>query len=400
MRGDGNANTRVRAVNLAGARLACHRVAVRPEPAPRGFMRRALVILPMVLWGCESALPAPVTVEASAAATASPTASSAADVPLAPLPPELEAPGAQGCSSSTTGHHRLRFRADMPPFLTLAGASATVDLTVAGPAGGAMMRAVHRGFTVHGITAADDLALAPARPMVLGGFIVPAPDARLTWKATVPGTITVGFALEGDLEALPEAHLDASALPCDAVTLDVAPFDPSTAAPHSPQERAALLTAGKAVPISRTPEGAPIARLRVTTADAGIVVIETRGRRSLVRREASQGVVFGWVAASDVKPLPKDGVGEALGGGGFGLVGVGDSSARPRTVRCDRIVPLVAEVAGERRTIGSVAAGAVISLLERKGETFTVQLPDGFEADAAARIGVPGAHVESCPEAR
>ncbi|MFT3765863.1 MAG: hypothetical protein QM820_10135 [Minicystis sp.] len=367
-------------------------------------MRRAVTLLIPLLAACEAALPAPATVVVEPTTTAAPAAGSAAPAvdpaTLVPPPPAIEAPGQQGCLLTASGSIPLRFEPTAPPFVTLTGASATIDLTTAGPGAGAVGRSVHRGFTMQGLVAADDLPIAPAKAMVWAGFLVPMSEARFVWRATAPGTITVSFLPDEAIQILPEAGFTQQALACDAISLDGPSFDARSVTPRSPKEHEALLRAGKTVPLSRTPDGPPVARIRVGNEDAFVTVIEARGRRSLVVREQANTLVFGWVAASDLKPIPKDQIGEALGGGGFGLSGIGEGGGTRSSVRCDRITPLVAEIAGVRRTIGSIAVGAVVQLRERKGDLWPIELPDGFSADPGAQIGVLAAHLTGCADAR
>lgn len=355
--------------------------------------------LALLLAACSPAASPPTTVVVEPTAPAAPAPVTDREPP-APAPPAVEAPGQQGCLLPSSGYHALRFRADGPPFASLGGTSATIDLTTSGPSAGAAARAVRAGFTLQGIVAAEGITVVPARAVVIAGFVVPKPGAALPWKGTLPGTIKVSFALEADVEALPEAGLADLGLPCDAVSLDHAYFDPRTAAPRSPKEKEMLVRAGKVVPLSRTPEGPPVARLRLTGDDLSVTLVLTRGRRALVRREQQSALVFGWVSAADLHAPPADQIGEAYGIGDLGMVGKA-TPASVRTVRCDRDVPLVAEVAGERRTVGSVAAGTALVLLDRTGDLISVKLPDKLaDVEADARLGVLASHVSVCDEKR
>jgi hypothetical protein len=353
-----------------------------------------------LLAGC-SAVPAPPTIVVEQTAPPAPSAApTTAREPLAPAPPVIEAPGQQGCLLPTSASLSLRFRADGPAFATLGGTSATIDLTTAGPAAGAAARAVRAGFTLQGIVSAIDLELGPARALTLGGFLVPLPSARFAWKGTAPGTIQIGFALEAEIEILPEAGLDKASLPCDAVSLDHPSFDTRTAFPRGPKEKEMLVRAGKVVPLSRTPEAPPVARLRFTGDDASVTLVEKRGRHALVRREEPTAILFGWVATADLHVPPADSIGDAYGIGDLGLTGTGAPLAT-RVVHCDRDIPLVAEMAGERRTIGTVAAGTALSLLDRKGDIIAVVLPDKLAAtEPEAHLGVLASHVAGCVERR
>lgn len=364
-------------------------------------MRQLCVAIPILLAACTGGPPPATVVVEAVPAVPPPSAVSSADpAPLAPAPPAIETPGQQGCFLSGTAPAPIRFRADARPFVSLSGASATFDLTTAGPGAGAVVRAVVRGFTVQGLAAANDLPIGPARAFAIGGFVVPGPEARLTWKATAPGSITLGYTPDESIEVLPEARPVGATLPCDAIALEPSGFEARGAAPHGAKEHEALLAAGKRALFARTPEGPPVVKLKVGDSDMVVTVVETRGRRALVRVDLPTSVLFGWLAASDLRPMPKDFVSESFGVGCLGLSGIGPTPTVQKKVQCDDMVALVAEVAGERRTVGSVAAGAMIALLPHQGDLVPVALPMGLTAEEGATVGVLASHVAGCAQAR
>jgi hypothetical protein len=353
-------------------------------------------LLSLLLAGC-SAAPPPPTVVVEVTRPAPSLAPPAPRAALDPTPPALEVPGPAGCFSSVAGHVALRFRPDAPPFASLDDAGATVDFTTAGPAAGASVRAVYRGFTLGGIVAADEIPLVATRAVVLGGFVVPASGARLAWRATALGAITVGFTPDDVIEVLPGAQLDATVLPCAAVTTEgAAPFELGASIPRAPRETRGFVPAGKSLGLSRTPGGPPVARLRAGAEGAEVTVVETRGPHALVRHAGGRQVVFGWVPARDVQP-PTQEINDTFGVGCIGLTGLPAAGRPLRVVHCENLVPLVAEQAGERRTVGSVAAGAALPLGEARDGLVSVVLPAALHAAPDARLGVLATHVAGCP---
>jgi hypothetical protein len=364
-------------------------------------MSRRLAPLPLfaLLAACAAppaAAPVEVVVAPPAIASApAPSASAAADE--APAPPEIEAPGTLGCMLPSSERYALSLRVGGAPFATLAGASSLVDLGTQGPSGGAHARAVSGGFTIHGIVAADALGLGPQRATVIAGFAIPRPSARFTWKGTAQGSITVALALDDDVEALPESHLDAITLACDAVVLGEASFDPDAVRPKSKGEREARIRKEKAIPIATTPGGPAVAKLRVAKdGDDAITVVEQRGRHALIVRDSSRTVIFGWVPASEVLRAAADRTGDMYGYGGLGLSGIGES--RPeRKVVCDRELALVALVMGEKRTVGKIAAGTVLRLGDQVQDVVSVELPENLASpEEGARVGVLASHLAGC----
>jgi hypothetical protein len=321
--------------------------------------------------------------------------------PRPAAPPALEEPGPEACRYTTDDGYDLRFRPDAPPFAHLGGARAAITLSTQGPARGALARATKDGFSLNGVVTSDDLVLHPAHAVVLGGLVVPGPSAALGWKATAPGLVTIAYTPPQEVELLPGAGLDAARVPCASVGLSRARFEPRSAAPRAPKEREGLLGAGKVVPLSREHDAAPVAKLHVPKdGDALVAIVDARRTRSRVRWELDGAVVFGWVPTSAVAPAPTDMIGDMFAIGDIGLSGTAERHVT-RVLRCPRELPLVAEVRGERRTVGSIAAGSPVRLLPSKGDLLSVQLPERLaEASTDARVGVLAPHVVGCAEKR
>jgi hypothetical protein len=360
---------------------------MRPELARHG------AALSLILAGCAPAAAAPATVVVSAPVAPPPVVPVAP--PPAPVPRGLAAPGQEGCRLAAAARFDLRFAPDGPPFASLAGGTATVDLTTSGPRAGAVLRVQREGWSLHGIVAADEITPAPALPAALAGFLVPADTARFTWKGTAPGTITIAFKPDPELKAEPEARLGDTELPCGAVTLDPRHFDASTAAPSEPGERVAELPAGRPVPLSRLPDTPPIARLTLPADDVTVTLLERRGRHARIRRVQAHAVVYGWVPASAVKVVATSDLHDAFSNGDYGLL---PSPPGPeRVVRCRAELALVAEIGGERRAVGAIAAGTRVGLRGARGDLVPVVLPEALaRVPDSALVGVLASHLAGC----
>jgi hypothetical protein len=358
-----------------------------------------LVLLALAGCGAPGASAAVVVLPIASVTPEPPTAPS--PVSPEPTPPPLDVPGEMGCTYPSSGELRLRFRGGARPFAVLAVGSTLVDLSTAGPAAGAYVRRAQEGYTLTGIVAGDEISLGPAHAMVIAGFLVPTPDARFAWQGAAPGKVLITIPVDDDVRVLPEAKLGpAVSLDCDAVSLEGASFDAASAAPRSPRQRQARLRSGKAIPLSRTVGGPPVAELAVRPDDGdSVTLVETRGGRALVVRAGVRAIVFGWIPLTFVDP----GEFETFGRGGLALrpESVGGGSAVREVVRCDHEVPLVAEVDGERRTVGSVAAGTSLRLLERTGAVVPLLFPRTLVVhDPEARLGVLASHVAACEKTR
>lgn len=340
-----------------------------PRRPARHHALVSLLSLSLALGACASAPPAP-TVSLSASAPASAAVSREPEAPASVI-----VPAGQGCVLPTTSRHALRVRADGPWFAITMGAAGTIDLTTGGPAAGAVVRVARAGVSVMGLVPGDEIRLFPSRALVLGGFVVPTTEARLPWKGTSLGEIAVSFAPSG-VELLADASLDTTRLPCSAVTVGVPRFDPLSVLPRSTREADFELRRGAPVPLSRRHDEPPVARLLPDDEPESVTVIKARGSRSLIRRVRGDAVIFGWIPTSALGPAGSIITEHFTHGDGFTM----DPDAEPArgTMRCDRALPIVAVVGGERRTVGAVAPRTELTLLAPRGDLTPFVLPRGL----------------------
>lgn len=310
----------------------------------------------------------------------------------------LEPPSHPGCVLSTSGRHELRFRPDGPPFAYLGGGVASVDFGADGASRGAFVRASHGGFTLRGVIAPADLSISLAHPLALGGFVSPSPARQLTWKHGTSSGLEVAYPRMEDIELLPGAELAAIPVPCGALTLDRASFEPRSAAPEAPGEQTRYLRAGAVVPLSRDERGPPVARIHVPKAgDEPVTLVDTRGPTALIRWERPWEVVFGWVPTARLATT-RALISDSFSNGDIGLIA--SQEAKPLAVkRCPHDLPIIAEIQGQRRTIGNIASGTHVPLLTQRPPLLSVALPSELAAPLSdAKVGVLATHLKGCED--
>lgn len=331
---------------LAPALIAC---AGAPPPAPP----RTTVVT----------LPAPVAAPRPAA-----TPDGGDEGAAASLPPPVTLPEPAGCVLDGPWNPgedavELRLQSGGPVYAELIGvADARLHLAV-GRAGEAGLEIEAGNAWLRARIDREAVALRPARAVAFQGFAVPLESARLGLQSVEPGFVSVV------LPGVPGVEVTRGPLQerlrCEQVTAGQVAFDATAAAGDRGGDKAGLLRLGRPIPLSVEPGGAPVAALRAKDdEDAEVMIVGTSGSRTRVLWWREEALIFGWVPTADLRPKPAPGgeIGEALGGGGLGLSGVGEEKEK---VTCPGELPLVVEVGGQRATVGRTRAGAVIEILER-----------------------------------
>lgn len=214
-------------------------------------------------------------------------------------------------------------------------------------------------LSLSGFVTRDEARVAPARALVLGQVIVPAPGPHLE----VVSVSEAGVHLSPSWITADEARLDPELVidpvPCDALTLDVLPFD--ARAPFGRSIRAAAIPSGRVVPLSAEPGGAPAVHLTAPGVEREVEVVASRGAQSRIVLTMSRGWLVGWVATAALVNQRHQ---------AFGMTGLGNDAAPKlsepiiRAV-CAEDVPLIASGPDGPRVVGVARAGAVIELLDR-----------------------------------
>ncbi len=316
--------------------------------------------------------PAPAPVLPSTSVPASPPAppapAPAAEAPDVPLPERVALGAPVACSfemrqwRGTADITDLSLQPGGPAFARINGGAAKLDLPV-GTASTTLLTIEDGGLTVSGHAPAAAVELRAARPFVLQGFAIPTIFARLGFSEGADGEVTVTYAAPKSIEIV-DAPLRGRR-PCGDVSLEGGQFAAADSVPGKGEEESVhFLAMDRAVPISVEPGGKAAARIRVTEPHFASV-LEKKAGRARVSVTVDTLVLFGWVSTRDLVPA-----GSLAGyGTGSGRAGVRDPerSVLERRV-CDEDVPVVAEVAGARATVGTIRRGTSLEVLERAGD--------------------------------
>lgn len=317
--------------------------------------------------------PAPPTASSLASPITSPTAAaSAAAVPTAPREPaSIALPEPAACVLPTarwrgvTSISDLRFRAGGPVFARVAGAKGELHFPLGPAADGAYLDLVDSGLALRGHLAGADVALHPARGVVMGEAVIPRGRATLLWSAATPGALAVTFDPHEGI-ALVQPPLSAT-LPCDALSLDTTSIDARAAVPDRKPGKPGLLRVSGPVPLSLAPGGVTFANLTAKTGeDAEVTVMERAGQSARILWSRPDSFIFGWVPAASLQ-APTRPASLSTSGTGSGA-GFGRSIHPISRVVCPDDVPVIADAGGERMTVGRILAGTTINLMDRGEE--------------------------------
>lgn len=348
-------------------------------------------------------VPLPPPVEAAPPLASEPSSALAPRPQEEPLPPPVALDAAVACSfeaprwRGTADITELALRPGGKPFVRITGGAARLSVPV-GPAGDTVLQIQDAGFAVNGHAPASASVLSPNLPFVMNGFAIPTIFARLAWSEGKDGALTVTHDGVAELEVL-DSPLRATR-PCSDVGIDGGAFAADEAVPGGGEKNKKDVKAflpGSRVALATEPKGKPVARIAVAEA-THVQVFESRGGMSRVSLPVSTLVVFGWVKTSDLKPAG------SLSGYGSGH---GSKGLRPpafdvkERLRCVHDVPLVAEVDGERRTVGAIRKDTTFEVGEREGEEARVRAwTKAIHAAEGARFLVRAVDIIDCTPVR
>lgn len=351
-----------------------------PPPAPKAVV----VVSPPI-----DSSPAPPVAEADAAP---PTPSASLDPPL----PALPEPAACVMTTSRWRGARatsdLRFREGGPIFARASGGKASLHLPIGSITDGAGLEVADESFALRGHLAGSEIWLHPAKPIVLGEAIIPLYGSKLEWTRASPGAVAVTFDPQEGIALVQPLAAD---LPCDSLSIDNTPIEPSTVLPVLNKGKQALLRAGASIPLSLTAGGAALATLTAKAGeDALVTVMETAGKNTRVAWQRQLSLIFGWVPTSQLefpKKLPEQ-HGHGTGSG----TGFGRSLHPVFRVVCPEDVPFVVEAEGERMTGGKIFAGTTINVMDSEGEHRKIVIRSGT-LQIVGRMLVRAERLKSCP---
>lgn len=347
-----------------------------------------------------AAAPEPSHAAPAAEAVTEPTLAPPTEAPpapaLAPLPPALSRPMGVSCrftsaAYASRGPVSLRiarggaelgwFNPGLPVVLTF-GVGSTDETS-------AFAEVTGHALALEGHADPSRLTLLPSRGVLLGPLI---PKARtaLRWTAGREREATVTLDEPG-------AHLSTPAtatLPCDALSLDVVRFDPLDGLAGVTNRRVTRwLAAHRKITVSDAPLGKPLATLDPDD-ERLAVELAREGDYAHVAIELEDAYLVGYV--------PTRWLSDHNGDRGSGLLGSrGRTRGRTGVLEsrvCDRAVPLVAELGGERFTVGAAQPGAQIDLANEDAPFASVWVADdGVVVAEGVRLLARRAELDACP---
>jgi hypothetical protein len=342
--------------------------------------------------------------------------------PTAPaLPPSLEVPQSVACTLRANdwpyesvedpgkGHYFLRFASSMRPFAqVLRGTHVSLVLPIGEASAGGTLSLDADGVTLRGIFAADEMPLYPASAFVLSGVFVPNEERRLEWRSGKAGTLVVAWdagpkvhATTGELSGeRPCADLSLGAVRIEPKAIDQATGGPSSDEPAPPWK---WLRVGK-VPLASTPDGAAIVEIDSTEPPNDTLLVHpvrvmAAGKdRTRIALSAFGGTLFGWVPTARLRSAAREFVDLQHDSSFITAAGPPKAGA---FIACSREMPLVAEVDGERRHVGSVHAGGALEKVgDHSGWTEIAFRDPGIAAAPGAVFLVREADLVGCGPAR
>jgi hypothetical protein len=315
--------------------------------------------------------------------------------PLAPLPSAIATFGDVACTFRTKGifhvaegadgaHEPLKLRLTDggPPYAHVPTYDEAVVETRVGPRAPARATlVVPGGIRVSGLVDLDSVDLHAARPFLVGGLFEPKEYTKIRWESGRPGEATISIALR---HVRAPAELLRGSRSCADLSAGWQWFPPPDK--ERPWVENAILAAGE-TGISSTPDAPSSATIIVGDKDDRLVsVSETRGDRSNIVLYADQALITGWVPRSALTATNEMAARDYFPSST--MFGVGQHPS-PIRVACSSEIPLIAEVSGDRRAVGTIRAGTPIGIDER-GKDFSVA---SFTGPSAVLGPAPGARL-------
>lgn len=300
----------------------------------------------------------------------------AAASPL-PLPAGLDRSRAVACTFTAASWptedddnrtlHYLRFEPGGPPFASVYdGTDVKLELPVGSATAGGMLTLHADGVVVQGRLEAAEMPLYPASAFVLSHVFVPNYERRLVWRSSgKPGVMTVAA------EAMPRLRPIDGELSAERECKDIAlgrvifEDDVIDQAMHAKRAPAATklprpwLRSGK-VTLSPEPEGDAVVEIDVVEPrdDRLLIspprVLEVQKGRTRIAVRTYGGVVFGWAPSEQIVQSRREYL--DLSHDAVNYL-VRRRLPGPPLAVCSHDVLLVAEVANERRLVGTLGAG-------------------------------------------
>jgi hypothetical protein len=312
------------------------------------------------------------------------SATAASPATALPLPPPLEVSRDVACTFTapgwpnepledvSAGRVYLRFVAGGPAFAELfTGTNVRLTLPSAlASAGGTVTLDAH-GLLLQAHIEAAEMPLYPAAAFVMNDVFIPNADLRLLWRSAKPLRILVSTQPIHRVEPYAReftAERECRDISLGGVLIDDAAIDAAmgtTAKPAPPRPPWPWLRSGK-VPVSAAPNADLAATLDVFEPRDDTLLIEPPRVLSVdkgytrIALSGFGGVLFGWVPSNRLTTSTLQYLDFSHDSSSM----LGPPESRPGNfVWCDHDVPLVAEIGGERRLVGTIRRDAQLERL-------------------------------------
>ncbi len=231
--------------------------------------------------------------------------------------------------------------------------------------------------------------LRPSGPMVLAGVFSVAPATVLSVARGAAGELVPGVP---DLDILaPKTSFEAH--PCTDYSLDQAKFDPKSVVPK-PTGKLLNNTRWTATDaqISVTATDSPVATVR---GGRKVTELQRDSGHSLITATTEQGILFGWVASTDLDTQPPGALGLMGVGIGGAKYGQGISSAKVITETCSHDVRIAWVYKDAMTFVGRVRAGKAMHYRAQEKMGVLAAGPVGFNAQAGV-LAIPLSELVDC----
>lgn len=301
-----------------------------------------------------------------------------------PLPPEVQV-SPPVCVLKTDLFRPLtdipiRASGTTPPYATVAGATAGLlsprhllraDLGIPGDDDMPFsLRVVSNAFDIRGL-AERTLPVYAGNPLALGSFAAALPHTELRVIHATSVEVEVEAQLGPSIEIL--AGAPRARGPCGLFAFERRDFAAAAVIPGVKwkSEPDALLKKGRKIALTTLPIGEPVARIEIRPGDnPAVIVFEKDKDRAHIGWTGGTLMIHGWIATSDLEPMPKDATPKA----DAGLPAKKPDEAPPpvtppvtpsERLACAEPVPVVALIGESRTTVGKLLAGGAFEVIGR-----------------------------------
>lgn len=348
----------------------------------------------------------------SSSSSADPSASDTVSEtpPSEALPPAVELGAPVACTLGSSDFRpnddviTFHLRPHALPFLRVLGGNADVLFPTGAPST-LLVQKQSGGLSIRGHVEPSGIPLYAARPVIMNGFVVPYPWARLQHVDAAPGEFTLSIATPSEISVTAKAPLSAKR-PCSDASLDRgrvgASYDAGESVPgtQGKTKKTMFLKAGHSISLWTEPrvESAPAAQLKVGKNAPYVHVFETKPGLSRIVWPLDDMVAFGWVKTTELEASkPSSGYGS---GSGRPSLRVPKWPLVARVV-CSKDIPVIAESGNIRAAAGTIAQGTPIEIIEQMQgvSRIWVRVPHVFPIESTSPLLALQSDLKDCSDA-